>query len=327
MGVEEGYLPPYNRMMIFEKFADSSYRKFENTLTIHITNAPAPLNWAAKPRQLIWALARNKYLLQSKTKRSIGHVTVEINYTDDSGNKIQRFGGQGAVDLSQFAKKLIKEGYAFSIILGPRHHQQYPELKDRPLQTIDGRFESREELVLELDENIYKDNLVATVSYVLAEDKMKEAIKFFDDYESHTKKAQEDKSYPYKAATRYGFGADTLKFEGAGCATFVEAFYEVVDLSDQYKSFFQDVNVPLKFFGNPENGHKVSLPHLLFTNVDLGTKSSDSLNISFPDPNLMFEKLKIFYESQSDSFDHLKLLEKGKIGDSKSFYLVFDARA
>jgi hypothetical protein len=311
--------------MSFEEFANNTYRKFDNTLTVHLTNAPKEINWASTPRDLILSIAKNKYLHSKKTRRTIGHITVELNYVDEDGKKVHRFGGQGVKDLTQFASKLVKEGYGFSVILGPDHLKQYKQLEDKPLVTIDGRFEDSNELIEEFNENIYKDDLNAFVTYQLTLDTCKKLVKFFDEYEKHTQLASENPSHEKKAATRYGFGADTLNFDGAGCATFAEAFYVLSGLGDHYKNFYSSVYVPEDYFGNPDKGQKVGLGKILFSKVNLSKQEKTSLYVQFPDPNNMFWAMKSTFENK-DSFDGLPVVEKGKFGDSKSFYLVFDAR-
>lgn len=309
--------------MSFKDFADKTYRKFENTLTIHVTNAPAELNWADSPRSLLLSIAKNKYLLKKITRRSLGHVTVEINYTDETGSHVHRFGGQGVKDLSQFARKLTKEGFGFSVILMPEHLKKHKQLSQKPLVTIDGEFEDSEELIEELDFNIYKENLNAFVTYKIKPETCRKLITYFDEYKEHSAFAEKDSNHHTPAASRYGFGADPLKFEGAGCATFIEAFYILAGLGDHYKNFYRSIYAPKKLFGHPAQGRKVGLGKLLFSNLKLSEKKDDSLFIEFPSPNEMYNQLKSVYET-AEKYDGLQVLEKGAFGDSKSFYLVFD---
>jgi hypothetical protein len=76
---------------MYDDFADNSYRKLDNILSIQIIPSTYNLKWE-KPRDLIFSIIKNEYYFP-KTKSYIGHVTAEVNCKVD-GRKVRYFMGQ-----------------------------------------------------------------------------------------------------------------------------------------------------------------------------------------------------------------------------------------
>jgi hypothetical protein len=72
---------------VFDEKANQTYRKIDNSLTIHITPSTYRLDWS-NARNLLISILKNQYIFP-KTSSLIGHVTAEVNCT--VGNKQERF--------------------------------------------------------------------------------------------------------------------------------------------------------------------------------------------------------------------------------------------
>lgn len=291
----------------FQMAADKTYRTYPNTLTFHVTRAPKSLAWSGNSRELIWSLIRNKYFLTKRSKRSMGHITVELNCSQD-GQRIHRMGGQGAKDLSQFQKYLL-QGAGFNIALSPMHKKLYQQLHLMPLYVIDGKIEKEQDLISEYEQYLSKENLFNVISYTLTEKRCLSLVEFFDQYESITHKTRYAKQK--LGGNNYGAGADPLRFEGAGCAPFAEAFLTLADLKTDIMK--KTVHVPLQLFSTPTK--KVSLWRLLLSSHQLDHQSDNTIELSFPSPNVMFDAI-------NDLFKNNDVVAKGEFGSPNSRYVV-----
>lgn len=306
----------------FETNADNTYRKFDNTLTIHVTSSPKQLDWSKSLRSVLLRIAANKYLRSKRTKRAIGHVTVELNCKIE-GKQVHRFGGQGAKSLAEFNDKIIKEGLGLNLVVMPEHKLQYPQLAGIPPVTVTGKFESKEDLVSEYNKSIGKKDLMGLITYKIDESYCADLIDFFDEYKQVYKETK-NTDHPI-AANRYGFGADPLKFEGAGCAAFMGAFYQQSGLTDEYKNTYEYFYAPKKYFYFPGKSNPIKLTKILLDGKKLKNASDDSLYIGIPSPDQLYKNMKKTMSSNKDLHFGRSILEKGQFGGSKAFYLVIDA--
>lgn len=293
----------------FEKVASQTYRKYDNTLTFHVTQAPKQLHWEKDTKHLIWSLVRNKYFYKSRSKRAMGHISVELNCSHE-GKKIHRMGGQGAKNISQFQKHLLN-GAGFNIMLRPEHKSNHRSLASMPLYSIDGKFEYKSDLVNEYSTYLQKKNLFNTITFTLDQKTCLDLVSYFDQYETITKETY-SKSQKL-AANNYGFGLDPLKYEGAGCAPFAEAFLKLAGLEDAISLMTKRVYVSKKLFSTPKK--KVSLLKVLTSSESLSKRSDEKLKIEFPSPTKLYQSINKIYVSN-------KVIEKGILGSSNSLYVV-----
>jgi hypothetical protein len=301
------------RVTHFENLAEKTYRKYPNTLTFHVTNSPTDLNWEGGPRDLLWSLIKNKYFYKDRTKRAMGHVTVELN-CNDKKNKIRRIGGQGAKDLSQFTKHLLG-GAGFNVILSPDHKQKYNALSSLPFYNIDGRFETPKELFEEYDQYLKTEGLFNLVTFTVTPDTCFKLVEYFDEYEKVTKATEN--SPQKKAANVYGNGADPLKFEGAGCAPFAVAFLKKANLNERISLLTDRVYVGKELFSSQKEN--VSIFSLLTTSHQLKEKTKNSFELEFPSPSKLYHAVNQIYKKG-------EVIEKGFFGSSAIKYVVLDGK-
>lgn len=301
------------RVTHFENLAEKTYRKYPNTLTFHVTNSPTELNWDGGPRDLLWSLIKNKYFYKDRSKRAMGHVTIELNCSDKK-NKIRRMGGQGAKDLSQFTKHLLG-GAGFNVILSPDHKQKYTALSAHPFYNIDGRFETPKELIEEYEEYLKTEGLFNLVTFTVDANTCLKLVEYFDEYEKITKESEN--SSQKRAANVYGNGADPLKFEGAGCAPFAVAFLKKGGLEDKINLMKEKVYVDQKLFSSQKEN--VSIFSLLTTSHQLKEKNSYSFELEFPSPSKLYHAINNIYE-KGDT------IEKGTFGSQGVRYIVLDGK-
>jgi hypothetical protein len=296
---------------VFNQMADKTYRKYPHTLTLHVTMPPEDLEWNKNPRHLLWSLIKNKYFLKDRTRRTMGHVTVELN-CEIKGKKVQRFGGQGAKNLNQFSKLLI-DGAGFNVVLSPDHQRQHAYLKNLPLYNIDGFLENQKELTQEYENYLNQPGLFNLVSFKLDEPTCEKLVQYYDQYEKFTVETQN--ASVKKGANVYGNGVDPLKYEGAGCAPFALAFMKLAGVEQKLPELYQTIYVNKELFSSAKE--KVSLLGLIFSSEPLSQPGPERLELKFPDPAKM-------YQSINQLFEQDQIVEKGNFGSQHSRYIVIE---
>ena len=303
----------------FDKIADSTYRKFENTLTLHVISSPYGINWKGKPRDVLLNILKNQYFFPN-TRRSLGHVTTELNcsFTDDNGKRVsQRFiGGQGSKHINQFSKMIRKDGVGFSILNSPMQYLDLPQL------TVKGHFESFKDLAPEYNSLIFKDNKMAFLTYRITSGQCLKMRDFFLKYKEATKETK-DSANPL-AGNNYGFGADPLKLEGAGCALFAEAFFRLAGREEESKLFKQTVYIKENQLGDPENGKEASLIDLLLSTDQISKNEEGKRKFTFPDTDLMYKHAYMLKSDKNYNPNALDVRRNLSFGDSKALYVVID---
>ena len=295
----------------FNSLADSTYRKFDNTITLHMTHSPYGINWESSSLNVIVNLAMNKYLFPD-TKRSLGHVTVELNCTNKNGESKRVISGQGAKSLDKLSHALLKEGVGLSLVNRPSTN---PHL---PLITTTGKLEDENDLTPEYDQYLKrKKDKMAFLTYKVSPKSCQDMLHFYKKYKVVTEKTR-DLETPL-AGNVYGFGAEPTKFQGAGCATYAEAFFEVAGLLEHFK-FYQEIYATEKLIGNPDKYHHVSLGTLLLSKESISKPGKNKITLKFPDPDIMH---KFVYETNKNPKNVSHLLSYGSFGN-KSKYVVID---
>lgn len=263
----------------YDRLADQTYRKLDNSLTLQIIPSTYPLNWTT-PRALIFSILKNQYYFPV-TKSDIGHVTVELNCTINS-LKHRFFIGQTTKGKGFFRDKL-KEGHGLSILNRPGQY------RDIPLVTVPGKLNDKDQTYNEYN-RLIKINHFGAISFEIDGLNCLKAMEFAKEYTRKTK----DTSF---AGNAYGFGADPLKFEGSGCAPMAEALLIKANLLAYQKNFLREVYVPRKLIGNPSKGDKVGVITLLISSHDMSIKGEKTLPFKFPDPQLMYDFIEMKHES------------------------------
>lgn len=296
----------------YQDFANSHFRKLDNTITVHIIPSTYPLAWTT-PRALLWSIIKNQYWFP-KTYHSIGHVTVEAN-CKINGKRLSKFMGQSTYNLDGFRAK-INQGFGFSILNRP---SLYSEL---PLVTVLGKLDKKEAMEKEFSENIQKSHF-ALLSYKVSEQSCLDVLGFFKEYEAQTIATKGLAPKKLRAGNVYGFGADPLTFQGAGCAPFVETTLKLAGLIGPAHMMQQYVYLDPKLTGDPEHGRRVGLVSILMNNQNMSESTNSGLKFNFPDPQNLYNRAIALGSGKTTS--NLLLLDSKKIGGRDAWYILQDA--
>lgn len=318
----------------FNKYADKTYRNHKNTITYHLIRSPYGVDWSHKTSNVILKLAMNKYFFP-ETKRNLGHVTIELNCQNEDGYEYRIITGQGAKSTQRLVQALTKEGYGLTLLNRPTSH---PNL---PLITTEGNFETESDLIPEFNEYLKEEyvsrylpgpkrngrmrevlkkkhyNTMAFLTYKISPTQCQEMADFYKQYKQVTEQTRDTKSP--KGGNVYGFGAEPTKFQGAGCATYAEAFFQVSGLG-KYFNFYQTVHASKELVGDPKNGRRVTLQKLLSSGEKISKKEKDNITFKFPDPDLMHEYVQNINKTPNN-FDNV--LDYGNFG-KKAKYAIID---
>ena len=224
----------------FSSLANETYRKHPNTITVQIIRSSYPLDWTSS-RNLLVSILKNRYWFP-KTNSTLGHVTVEANCSLGE-NEVRIFSGQGVKNLMNFKEKILA-GYGLSLINSPKDYS------DLPLVTVEGKLNTIEEMKAKFDLQMERDNL-SLLSFQVEQESCLDAYLFIREYIRKTNQTP-------LAGNKYGFGADPLRFEGAGCAPFVQAVLKKAGLDEVAMEMNQTLQVPRELLGDPKNGKIVS---------------------------------------------------------------------
>lgn len=323
----------------FHRCAQESFRSYPCSFTVHLTKGPGPLLWQ-NALTLLYSILRNRYLKRSLSNRTLGHVTIELNRQGRAPLMI----GQALRDMQLFRQHLLT-GRGIDLLFRPDHLQRYPELVEvAQLITVDGHLEQPEELEAEYAGNTMKPDMMSFATYLVNEQTMERMEQFFHQYREVTEKTQHEK-VP-KAGNRYGFGADPLKFEGAGCATLTRAFFQLAGLDHHYQEVCHRHLHLAKTHIKKADQKKISD---LF-NISLrpskkkqkgiagADRSDEILVIDIPDPALFHDRIHQYVVHREDvksdhpsssfgTFFGLPVMRAERWNGTPSRHLVLDARS
>lgn len=277
----------------FEKVANTTYRNLENSLTIQVLPSAYPFDWSSS-RGLIWTLVKNQYF-STMNGPLLGHVTAELNCTID-GKKVRRFTGQKVVELNGFRNYLLK-GYGYSVLNRPGVNEYGPYL------TIGGELDVYEKSLPKF-ERFIEANHFGSLSILITQENCIKVKSFIDKYKELTEKTK-------LAGNSYGFGANPLKFEGAGCASYVEVLLKLSGLKDYQKLIQREINVADELFGDPPKGKEVSLFGLIFNNRQTLYRHKNRKVVTFPDPQILYDFIMKAAKSPKSSFRQVLFVAKG----------------
>ena len=284
----------------YNQLAEETYRSKSNTITVQIIRSSYPMDWSSS-RNILFSVMKNRFWFP-KTRSTLGHLTIEVNCSL-GGNQIRMFAGQGVANLLDFQEK-ITGGYGFSILNSP---DNYPDL---PQVTVEGKINTYEEMLPQFNLQLERDNL-SFISFHVGEKSCLDAYLFVREYKRKTENTP-------LAGNIYGFGADPGKFEGSGCAPFVQTVLRKAGLNSVAEAMEQNVVVPKRLIGNPERDEKVTIFDLVWHDLPLdGSYEGPKLKFSFPDPEKLYEYLKANYDSQN-------VMEKQVLDGVNSYYLMLN---
>jgi hypothetical protein len=254
---------------------------------------------------LLISIIKNKYFFP-KSNHFIGHVSAELNCTVN-GKKERLFMGQSSNSLDGF-KNYIGEGYGFSLLNMPRNNYLVP------LLLVPGKLDVAEGSSEHFDKLI-KEDIFGLISFRINERSCMDTASFMKEYGNRTLNGN-------KAGNNYGFGADPRKFEGAGCAPFVQSLLEISNLKETAEEMNQVVFLPDELLGNPKKDKVVSLWDLFVSDIDMSLENVKFKRFPFPDPQKLFDKLKNIHSGKLKP--RYPIIQKGMIG-KETRYLMLDA--
>lgn len=237
--------------------------KKDASLTLYFIPSPYGLNWES-PTKLARDILKN-YAVKGRfghTRRFMGHVNIELDYTNDQGEHINILTGMAASDLNA-VPLLLKKKIGLGIIF----------------HSFPGKLETKEELIPELDEYFKKGN--SKINF--AKFKINtETAKRIENYIAEYKK---NDIWNY-----YGLVNSPLHGEGSGCSAFGASFIEVAGiLQEEHKQHWANcVKVPHKLLGAPVFDKKVSFFEILLGSHEWANESEDHHELFFWDPDLMY---------------------------------------
>jgi hypothetical protein len=150
------------------------------------------------------------------------------------------------------------------------------------------------------------------VTFKLTKEQAQKAYDFMHAYSSHD-----------TAKTHYGFGASPECFEGAGCATLTEAIMNTASLKDFYAQCSRVLTVSKELFGSANK--QVALQKLLTAKKFSRKATSDDLDITLPDPDLLQQKMQRFFYSKEQTFSHWRCSKKKYFGNTTTPHLFFES--
>lgn len=259
-------------------------------MTLYFIPSPLGLNWDS-PTTLARDIIKNK--LAFYDNRFMGHVNIELDYTNNKGEDIHIHTGMtGATE--QAPKLLLKDKIGLGIIF----------------HSFPGRLESKEELVPEYKKRLKKGNkAINFVKFKINQETAKRIEQYIAEYT-----AQNIYSY-------YGLVNSPLYGEGAGCSAFGASFMEVAGLlEEEHKLHWSNcVKVPDKLTGNPVHANKVSFLVLALKQHSWATDDENHHEIFFWDPDLMHRwvemKLAQYHPDESEYFLEIKKNTTGIVYD------------
>ncbi len=247
----------------------------EAWMTLYFIPSPLGLNWET-PTALARDILKNKLAIYDN--RFMGHVNIELEYTNDDGEHVHIHTGMtGATE--QAPKLLLKDKIGLGIVF----------------HSFPGRLESKEELAPEYKKRFKKGNKAINFAKFKVNHKTAKRIEeYIADYTIHD------------IHNYYGLVNSPLHGEGAGCSAFGASFMDVAGLlEEEHKQHWTNcVKVPHKLLGNPVLENKVSFLGLAMGQHSWATDDEDHHEIFFWDPDLMHKwvemKLNEYHPDSSE---------------------------
>lgn len=258
--------------------AMKTLREKDNRILFHVIKSPYGLNWSERPLDLIFSIAKNQYLFPY-TDKSIGHITAEIKCE----GRPFIFTGQSVKDLMSFRNKIIHEGVGFSLLNSPSN---YP---DQKMITVEGKLDEQSPLEEEFNKLASIEKALSVLAFDLTKSQCLSAYEFIEEYHQRTKNNFE------AAGNNYGFGADPLKFEGAGCAPYAMSLMKKAGKESYIDQFLRTVYIDKDLIGFTK---PVKIWDILLSQSSINKASVKKLKFTFPDPDLVHE----FVEKKSKTY-------------------------
>jgi hypothetical protein len=254
------------------------------------------LNWSSAKNLLVsTGKSYTKPYKGEHSKRAIGHVFIMLRSSSIDSPILT---GMAPEDSEENKELLIKHGYGLGV-LGADNL---------------GTFEEAEKLAYEGITRL-KMGTVAYMRFLLSPSTSKRLVQFYREYE------QQGQNLHYGGANRPRYG------EGGGCSAFGVSFIDVAGLmKDEYaKNWMVNINIPLKFYGGPLTGNKISFGKFVGQNIFKSRwAKADEPHIAFSiwDPTLINKWINATYEKESSNPSGQYTIEMS--GKAKG--LIFDGR-
>jgi hypothetical protein len=226
-------------------------------LTLYFIPSPYGINWQS-PTTVARTIVLNKF--GGSGSRFMGHVNIELDYTNDEGKKIHILTGMAAENLDAIPL-LLKE----KIGLGIMFH------------SFKGKVETKEELVPELDGYFKKGNkAINFVQFKINQSVAKRVEQYFAEYTHHN------------VGQYYGLVNSPLHGEGSGCSAFGASFLDVAGLlEEEFKEHWTHcIKVPHKIAGKITD-NKANFFKIMIGGHDWASDHEDHHEIFFWDPDKM----------------------------------------
>jgi hypothetical protein len=258
-------------------------------LTLYFIPSPKGLNWNT-PTSLSRDIVKNKLAFQS---HFMGHVNIELKYTNEDGKEIHILTGMVARDLNA-ASLLFKDGIGLGVV-----YHSFP-----------GKLENKEELTPELDSYFKIGNKkINFAKYLINNSTAKRIEEYVTQY------AEAD------LGRYYGLVNSPLHGEGAGCSAFGASFMDVAGLlEDEHRKHWANcVKVPHAISGAPLKEKKVSFFKILLGNHSWANESEDHHELFFWDPDLMHAWVERAITNHNQTMSEYTLVK-----NQESTGIVFD---
>lgn len=240
-----------------------------NELTLHFIPSPHGMDWTT-PATLAKSALINRI---SFKPRFIGHVFVELT----CGERHELTGMVGK--HFDYLNQLLVEQKGLGIL----YH------------SFQGKMETKEEILPELTK--FQDEGYSNfVTFKISKNQCERALSYLEDY----RKNNYGKFYGLANRPRYG--------EGAGCSAFGASFVDVLGIMDEdiQKSWSETVRIPLQFAGPPLQEKGVNLLKIMFNATSWAKEGEAYQELTFWDPDRMFNWVKNKVETKDASYQIIK---------------------
>jgi hypothetical protein len=239
-------------------------------LTLYFIPSPRGFDWST-PTKLARAVVKNKI---SSERRFMGHVNIELEYTNENGEKVHILTGMVAEKLNA-VPLLLKEKIGLGVIF----------------HSFPGKLENKNDLEPELKMRAQKGNKALNfVKFKINLETAKRIEKYFADYAEAN------------IGRYYGLVNSPLHGEGSGCSAFGASFLKVAGILDEeYKKHWTHcIRVPHHLAGAPIHQNKVSFLGLVLGNHRWAREEEDHHELFFWDP----DRMHAWVEQKISEFHH-----------------------
>lgn len=227
------------------------------TLTLYFIPSPKGINWDT-PTTLARDIVKNKLSFKS---HFMGHVNIELKYSNEDGKEIHILTGMVAEKLNA-VPLLLKKGVGLGVV----YH------------SFAGKLENKHDLIPELNNYFEIGNKkINFCKFLINTDAAKRVEKYVTEYAAAN------------IGRYYGLVNSPLHGEGSGCSAFGASFLDVAGLlEEEHKKHWANcVRIPHKLTGAPIDNKKVNFFGVLLGKHKWAQEQEDHHELFFWDPDLM----------------------------------------